>query len=314
MLNLRNLEIEAGSEEGARPLFQKLMLYVVKLKYRNAQDIRPSPGDFGIDVLDGKLTTGTCMVWQMKYFVRGIGIAQQKQIHESFWQVVNKSKGIGFKIDVWCLCVPCSLSPNEIIWWENWSKDNSKKTRIRIERLCESDITQILMTREAEDIRKMFRLDRDLSRLDQFIEEKPIVALPPEKATEYEKSLFIRKLVFAGITETMSARCQFFNAELIKTEIHDKADAAAMDELTSLYEKIYSLWETRFNEALHARDPAAEVTAVYWAMLKSIEQLDKTILLSRRVPASFLHKQGFMHQLADICRVGWTPNFREIEK
>ena len=54
--------------------------------------------------------------------------------------------------------------------------------------------------------------------------ERAIQSLPEEKAIAYDKSVFIKKLLVAGITETMAARHQFFNAEIMYREIHDKGD------------------------------------------------------------------------------------------
>src|SRR3970040_2086315 len=108
MINLRQLEINAGNIDGARTQFQQLVLQLVKLKQMNARDIRPCPGDWGIDVLVGQLTSGTCLIWQVKYFMDGIDDAQKRQIKDSFNQLVLKSKEKRFKVDVWYLCVPCA--------------------------------------------------------------------------------------------------------------------------------------------------------------------------------------------------------------
>jgi len=314
MLNLRQLEINAGTEDGARPLFQNLILQLVKLKHKNAKEIRPCPGDWGIDVLVGKLTSGPCLIWQAKYFMNGIGPSQKAQVNDSFNQLVQKSSEKDFKVDIWYLCVPCALSPQETEWWEEWSKKKATETGIRTELMCKSDIEELLLTSDAEGIRIQFRLGERPRDSIEIARERIIQELPDDKASEYENSLFIKKLVIAGITENMSARSQFFNAELVQKDIHDKGDENEIVELKSLYEKIHSMWETRFNEALHCSDPKTETGKVYSDMLKSIEQNDKGILGSPRILASFFHKQGFMQQLADICKIGWTPDFHTLDK
>ena len=78
MINFRQLEINTGSEEGARSQFQKLIAQIVKLKHNDAKEIRAAPGDWGIDVYIGTLTSGSCLVWQAKYFMNGIGDSQKK--------------------------------------------------------------------------------------------------------------------------------------------------------------------------------------------------------------------------------------------
>lgn len=311
MSYLRQLRINSRSEAGARASFQKLILYIVKLKNRNAKEIRPWPGDWGIDVIVGEFTSGTCLIWQAKYFPRSVGAPQKAQIRDSFSQLVEKSKEKRFDVKNWYLCIPVALSPPETVWWEKWRKKKTKETGIAIGLMDESDIDQILMTPDARDIRIEFGLE---GAHPISIPERVIKELPDRKAIYYEKSLFIRKLVLAGITENMSARCQFFNAELVQKEIHDKGDPRENAELINLYEKIHSMWEVRFNRALQSSNPAKETRKVYTAMLIYIEQKDKEILASPRMLATFVHKQGFMQQLADRCKVGWSPDFRKLDK
>ena len=178
--------------------------------------------------------------------------------------------------------------------------------------MCESDIVQMLMTPEAEGIRTQFNLGTGIGGPTPG--ERMIQELPDGISSQYNNSLFIRKLVLAGITENMSARSQFFNAELIQKEIHDKNDTNEINELKSLYEKIHSMWETRFNDALHSENREFETRKVYFEMLRSIEQADKEILNSPKILASFFHKQGFLQQLADICKIGWTPDFHSLDR
>jgi hypothetical protein len=309
MINLRRLEIDSG-EEGARYKFERLIGRLVKLKYPTAQEIRPNPGDWGIDVFVGKLTSGNCLVWQAKYFPKGINDSQKNQVESSFSQIVGKSKEKGFKVKAWDLCIPSTLSGPENIWWEKWVKQKNKETGITVKLMSSLDITSLLQTADAAAICTEFNLKDNFQVMK---EEKPIVPLPLEIASEYEHSLFILKLLAAGIQENMSARNQFFNAEIVSKEIHDKKDELEIAELNSLYEKIHSMWEARFVGALQSNNPTFETRKVYSDMLKSIEQ-DKELLYCHRLPISFFHKQGLMQQMANICRIGWTPDFRNIDK
>lgn len=315
-INIRQLEIQAGTVEGARTLFEKLIVHLMKVQYKDAKRIRSERGDWGIDAIKGELSSGTCIVWQAKYFINGIDEPQKKQIRNSFEQVVKKSKEKGFKINTWYLCIPCSLSPEETKWWESWHKKKTKETNIRIGLIDETEIEARLMTSDAEHIRLGFFGDVP-SMVNYYLQsirgmkERDIQQLPDEKL--YEKSIFIKKLIVAGIQETIAARTQFFNAELLKSEIHDKGDDNELNELLSLYEKIRSMWESRFNEALNSENPEREVPKVYSKMLQSIENMDKEILRSPKLMASFLHKQGFMQQLADRCEIGWTQDFRTLD-
>jgi hypothetical protein len=317
MINLRQLEIEAGNIEGARQLFQELIAHLVKIKHKSAKSIRPAPGDWGIDVLVGRLVSGTCMIWQAKYFMSGIGKTQKGEIRKSFKQVIKKSQEHRFKIDVWTLSVPCSLSPEENRWWENWQKRSMKETGVKIDLMHELDIKDMLMTSEAENVRLGFfgnvpsMLKYHLQSI-KGADERDIQRLPNKKL--YKNSMFIKKLTIAGIRETLSAKTQFFNAELLKSEIHDKGDQNELNELDALYEKIRSMWETRFNKALNSENPERDVPSVYPEILQAIEERDKSALNSPRIMASFVHKQGFVQQLADLCEIGWTPGFRNLDK
>jgi hypothetical protein len=208
------------------------------------------------------------------------------------------------------LCLPCNLSAEELRWWETWSKKKKDETGILVKLIDHLAIEQLLLSPEAETIRQSFKLGDDSVQY----RERLIQELPEAKASEYENSLFIKKLILAGITENMSARSQFFNAELVQREIHDKGDERELAELKGLYEKIHSMWESRFIAALQCDDPKTEACKVYSEMLRSIEQTDKGILSSPRIAASFFHKQGFMQQLADVCKVGWTPDFHSLDR
>jgi hypothetical protein len=310
MIDLRQLEINAGSKEGARPLFQKLVLHLVKLKHKNARDIRPAPGDWGIDVLLGELTSGPCLIWQVKYFPDGIDDAQKQEIRKSFRQVYDKSVSEKFKVNIWYLCVPCILSTKETQWWEKWQKEQSEQTGITIELMCNSDIEGLLMAPEAAGIRVQFKLgDEKLEISERMIEEVPI-----EKNIEYESSFFIQKLNIAGIDDGDLARKQFFNAEIIKKEINGRGDPEETKQLQNLYSKIQSMWNTRFLAAMISSNPEIETRKVYTEMLFAIEKMDKDQLISPKLQATFVHKQGFMQQLADVCTIGWSPDFRKFQK
>jgi len=315
VINLRELEIKSGSVEGARALFEQLIIHLLKVKHRTIRNIRSAPGDWGIDAYIGELASGTCMIWQCKYFPDGFDDSQKDQIRKSFKTACEKSDEQGFTIDVWTLCVPCDLSAPETVWWEGWSKRQNKSTGIKIDLMVETDIVSMLLTSDAEAVRKGFFGDEPY--LLQYymsvsgLEERPILRVPDPST--YDNSLFIKKLIVAGIGETLAARTQFFNAELLKTEIHDKGDEEEIKELTSLYEKIRSMWEPKFNKATMSDNPDLEIPRVYFDMLHSIQDNDKTSLITPRLMASFVHKQGFMQQLADLCEIGWTEEFRSID-
>jgi len=310
MINLRRLEIDSG-KAGAREKFERLIARLVKLQHPHAQEIRPSRGDWGIDVFVGKLTSGNISVWQAKYFPDAIGDAQKNEIRESFGQMVEKSADEGFKAKAWTLCVPYTFSGEEKKWWEKWSKEKQKENSIQIKLWEHLDIVTMLETTEGLPLCVEFNL---AGKSELLIKEHVIEQLPLEKSQEYEHALFVLKLLAAGITENESAKSQFFNAEIISKEIRDKKDETEIAELSGLYDKIHSLWEARFIAAMQGKDIEIETRRVYPIMLQLIEEKNNELLYCSRLPISFFHKKGLMQQMADICTVGWTPDFKSLAK
>lgn len=302
----------AGSEEGARILFQNLVSSLVRVKYKDARQIRPSPGDWGIDVLVGELSD-YCLVWQAKYFINSVGDSQQKQIRESFEQLMLKSKENNFKVKIWTLCIPCSLSPKETKWWEGWSKKSSTKYDLLIKLMDETELRYQIESPDSEHIRSGYfgPNSSTLNYLLQVIHQHPerhIQKLPEDYL--YDKALFIEKLKVGGIQEYKSAKTQFFNAELLTQEIIDKGDETELISLDNLREKIRSMWETRFIENFSCEE-RNEGPKLYSNLMKSIEDQTNNSLKSDEIKASFVHKQGIVHQMAENCDVGWSKDFRK---
>jgi hypothetical protein len=310
MIDLSRLEKDSG-KAGARDKFERLIARLVKLQFSDAQEIRPNPGDWGIDVFVGKFTSGDITVWQAKYFPDMIDDSQKDQIRKSFNQIVEMSNKKGFKVNAWILCIPTTLDGDSKFWWEKWAKEKQKMTEISVRLQERLDIVTMLQTPEAYPLCIEFNLadEAELVR-----EERAIEPLPPKESCEYDHSLFILKLLAAGIRETESAKKQFFNAEVVSKEVLDKKDKHEIAELNGLYDKIHSLWETRFIEASQSKDSEAETRRVYPIMLMTIEEKNKELLYCRRLPISFFHKKGLMQQLANICTIGWTPDFKSLDK
>jgi hypothetical protein len=310
-IDFRILISHAGSPDGARILFQRLIASLVRSKYRDAREIRPNPGDWGIDVLVGKITD-RCFIWQAKYFIDGVEESQKKQIRESFTSLMEKSQEKKFKVDCWTLCLPCNLSPEESIWWDTWQKKMTKKYGVKIELLDETGLRADLESPDCAHI-KLGYFGENPTIMHYFLQalnkipERDVQELP--EPSLYEDMLFIKKLKDGGVQEYFSAKTQFFNAELLTEEIIDNDIQTEIKALYSLREKIRSIWETRYNEE-NSRDPPNSLILIS-SVLKAIENQDKGSLSSPEIMASFVHKQGITHQLADKCQIGWTSDFRK---
>jgi hypothetical protein len=120
MINVRLLETYAGLP-GARGLWQQLITQLVSLQYGDdARSIQPAPGDWGIDVIVGSLTSGPCTIWQAKYYPEVIGNTQRDDIIDSFDTLKEKSAQKGFNVCKWFLCSPTVFSGRMEQWWDKW--------------------------------------------------------------------------------------------------------------------------------------------------------------------------------------------------
>jgi hypothetical protein len=82
--NHHQLIARIGNEQGAREEFARLTAALAELTTR-VRRIRENPGDLGIDAFAGRLDDGgEVAVWQAKFFINGVGDAQQQQIRDSF--------------------------------------------------------------------------------------------------------------------------------------------------------------------------------------------------------------------------------------
>jgi hypothetical protein len=153
MIDLRQLEISADSTEVAGKLFANLVFDLFELKYKNAQETWYVSSDSGIDALARVLPTGSCIIWQAKYFPNGLGNVQRQQIKQSFQKILDESEARHFKVDVWCLCLAHDLTVSEFQWWENWRKEKTMLTGITIILMLKADIENLLRAPEALKIR-----------------------------------------------------------------------------------------------------------------------------------------------------------------
>lgn len=310
MIDFKTLISLAGSEEGARILFEKLITSIVKLKHKEARSIRPNPGDWGIDTYLGELND-RIFVWQAKYFINGIENSQKSNIRESFQNLIKNSIEHSFKVDVWTLCIPCSLSAKETQWWENWKKKKEKENKIKIMLWDDSDLRDHLDSPDAQFLKLgYFGTQPSIANfiIERFKDEdEPKIHKLPDPDL-YEESLFIKKLKAAGFSLLTSAKTEFFNAELLTQEIYDKGDTSEINSLEGLQEKLRSIWETRFNETFRT----GQFELIYSDVMKVVEDYDDSKLQVKKIMASFVHKKGVLHQLANICEIGWTRDFQKL--
>lgn len=146
----------AGSEAGARERFQHLVTQLVVLRNPSIvpREIRPDPGDGGIDTFTGEID-GALAVWQSKLFSE-VGSVQQKQVRESFHAMVRTAAEHAATLEMWTLCVPCSLSLTETTWWDRWRKRMQRDHGVTIDLWDETRLETLLNSPDAAAVRATY--------------------------------------------------------------------------------------------------------------------------------------------------------------
>jgi len=114
-----------------------------------------NPGDWGIDVLVGDLR-GRVTVWQAKYFMRGVGRSQQRQIEGSFASALDAAARHGYTLEQWVLCIPASMDGPTTQWWHGWKAAQEHDTGALIDLWDETRLRELLLRPEAADVRRHY--------------------------------------------------------------------------------------------------------------------------------------------------------------
>ncbi|MBB4918471.1 serine/threonine protein kinase [Streptosporangium saharense] len=147
---------QRAGEAGAREDFEQMLGQLVSaVTGHQAILVHANPGDWGIDVLVGDLN-GSVVIWQAKYFVKGFGESQKKQVRESFESAWKYAGQEGHVITKWVLCVPCSMDPPTTRWWQDWSKRKHAETGVEIELWDETGLRRRLGLPEAAAVRRAY--------------------------------------------------------------------------------------------------------------------------------------------------------------
>jgi len=153
MINFAAHEVRAG--EGAWADFETMLgLLVTATEKSQANLVFANPGDWGIDVLVGRLDREVD-VWQAKYFRRGVGNSQRRSIESSFGSARTNAQRHGYRLRRWVLCVPCSLDAPTTQWWASFRERNSS-TGTLIELWDENRLRELLLLDSAVHIRRAY--------------------------------------------------------------------------------------------------------------------------------------------------------------
>lgn len=309
MLDLRILR-DRWTEDGAREVFAELVTHCVRSVAPGAFAVRPDPGDEGLDTFVGEFA-GDLHVYQAKYFCDGVGDSQRGQIRKS-WKACHDSPRFKHVV-AWTLCVPVELSTDEHDWWQGWRRRESTAKNCQIELWTKSRFEAFSCRPE---LRPIFdhALERGTSHgtvgdvltgMRAAAGPRLIEGLP--SADLYRTALFVRKLERAGWHTHRGARTAFYNFELLRTAVEQGGTHAEQLALGDLRERVYALWEHAFNEHLPSGLGRAFVAEVQRRVFDAHAGALRCVL-----PAGEMHKVGAVHDWADLCTAGWTPDHEEV--
>lgn len=292
-----------GSKEGARARFQDLVAQLLKVKHSTTRQIQPKPGDWGLDCFVGFLN-GTLFNWQAKFFIDGVGPAQQTEIRDSFERFREKAKEEGYKPGGWTLCIPVNMDPEMTKWWDRWKQRQEREHGCPIHLWDATELEALLISPDAQHVRDAYFGDSSSSKA-----ELPTVPVPA--GMSFEEMLFLKQLRAANIAEVEGAKRQFFNADLMEREVADKAVDAELKELETCLAEAQSIWEVRFNDKCEEHPSSNGLPGLYSSVMTAITELHRGKPRGE-LPMGLVHRLGTMHHVVDGGEAGWVREFRAV--
>jgi hypothetical protein len=307
-VDFRRHAVDLGSDEAGRVSFHRMLSALIGIEFPNATDVRPDPGDWGIDVFVGSLVD-TVMVWQSKYFYTDIGKSQRQQILDSFASAMQNATSQGYTIEAWTLCVACELSAPERKWWDGkvreWAKTHPDLT---IALWDAPVLRRRLMSPDASHVLNEFygaRLGESPTG------SRPSPAISGEETPDYATTLFVKQMRVAGIERTDAQRKAFFNADLLARDVDARAipeEIAAMSELDGM---LLAGWEDSVanpDTAPNANDYGGSARKLFGAVMTRSEAVSSPAELSIRP----IHGRGLMHRIVEDARAGWVHDWELV--
>lgn len=167
MVRLLDLQLLYGVA-GAREQFEKLCGQLISSQYPGTRGVRSERGDGGVDFFVGDQTDSSGItVFQVKYFPSGLKDSQKQQIRESFRQCRENTS---FALKEWILCVPLDLSPDEIMWFSQWSAGVAPALLppAQMDWWGETKLGHLLLSPENSGIKERFFPEEHLHRLAEI--------------------------------------------------------------------------------------------------------------------------------------------------
>jgi hypothetical protein len=248
IIDFRKHGMDLGSDEAGRVSFHRMLSALIGIEYPTATDVRPAPGDWGIDVFVGSLIESV-MIWQSKYFYVEIGKSQKQQIIDSFNSAVKNAAAQGYEIEAWTLCVACELSAPERMWWDKKVREwSSAHPTMSIELWDAPVLRRKLMSPDAAHVLEEFYG----LRVDPIA--RAAFPISTEDPPDYSAALFVKQLTVAGIADSDGQRRAYFNADLLVRDVEARSVPAELSAIAELDGMLQSGWEDSM------ADPATTAT------------------------------------------------------
>ena len=302
IIDFAYLRNRAGSDEGGRALFEEMVVQLVGIDYPQVQNLRPLPGDWGIDGLVGELDD-VVSVWQAKYFIEKFDQSQKTQITKSLNTMLKKAGENGYVVRAWTLCVPIDLEPSAMKWWAGLCRRMRRRHGLACELWSSTQLKRRLLREPAEGVRRYY-----FPNADDRPRLRDISSIPD--GSVYENSLFVAQLRVGKISQVETAKLEFFNAEILERDVYAKKDESELSELLAARVTVHSLWAHRYDAVCSGTDGNL-LPGLHGQTMAAIENgynaSPPTYLRSRSV-----HHFGIAHQLCDNGMLGWVRNFQQI--
>lgn len=218
---------------------------------------------------------------------------------------MSKAIEKGFTVRRWVLCIPVSMDGPATRWWDRWRKRQEKEHGVQMELWDETELISLLISPDTAYVREHYY---GVDRISPLTEDlRPIRRLKDPQ--QYDNALFIRQMREAGHTELRSCKEQFFNAEIIAREIHDKGILEEEQSFVTADANAHAIWEARFSEACE-RNANRLLPGLHQCVMADVRA--ERPALPRVLRLGPVHAMGLVHRTVEDGRAGWVRDFRRI--
>jgi hypothetical protein len=311
LIDFRVHVIRTGSDEGARTDFHRMLSALVGQVYPSATDVRPDPGDWGIDVFVGSLVD-KISIWQSKYFYTDVGKSQKAQIRESFASAMKNAEEEDYEVEAWTLCVACELSGPERKWWDTKKREWEKAyPGLSVDLWDAPRLRRMLLAPEAAPVVASFYSEYGDQQATVAAGASGGLLVSSEKPPEYASALFVRQLRAAGVSELDAQRAAYFNADLLVRDVEARSVPAELAAVQEIDTSLVGHWEDS------VADPATAPTVADYEisarrLFAHVMRATQTYVPPGELPVRPLHVRGLMHRVVEDSRAGWVHDWRAV--